>query len=85
MLTESDSLEEYIEWSNIPAEYGGQSSHDQLEWVQFYKVRRKFLDYRVLIGGLMKKIHLLKRSCTLYFELCNSNWIINFEVKSEYS
>lgn len=38
ILTESDSLEEYVEWIYIPSEYGGQSAHDQLEWVQFYKV-----------------------------------------------
>ncbi|KAK7584063.1 hypothetical protein V9T40_005026 [Parthenolecanium corni] len=43
ILTESDSLEEYIEWIYIPSEYGGQSTHDQLEWVQFYKEVEPFL------------------------------------------
>ncbi|XP_065213385.1 puratrophin-1-like isoform X3 [Planococcus citri] len=43
VLTESDSLEEYVERSHIPVDYGGQSSHDQLEWVQFYKEVEPFL------------------------------------------
>lgn len=39
VLDDIDSLRHFLDEEQTPAECGGPTSHDQLEWVEFYKVR----------------------------------------------
>ena len=38
VITEERDLCQYISEDQIPVNCGGRSTHDQLEWVEFYKV-----------------------------------------------
>jgi hypothetical protein len=42
VLTEERDLHQYISEEQTPVNCGGQSTHDQLEWVEFYKVSSMF-------------------------------------------
>lgn len=39
VLDDIDGLRHFLDEEQTPAECGGPTSHDQLEWVEFYKVR----------------------------------------------